>query len=142
MRFGDNRKHSVTCKSAITHLNCFTEILTDKHEKNVNLFFHSQHVPVFLCVCVFRPQPDIQDPPNWGKLPMLPPSTTSVSRSNSSARPPPSRSALPSHPSNHLKLNDSVRYTQLFIQSVHYLQAFALICITFVFSLLVSSNLY
>ncbi|XP_040006311.1 lymphocyte cytosolic protein 2a isoform X2 [Xiphias gladius] len=39
----------------------------------------------------WKPQPDIQDPPTWSKPPIFPPSSTSVSRSNSSARPPPNR---------------------------------------------------
>ncbi|XP_070712218.1 lymphocyte cytosolic protein 2a [Pempheris klunzingeri] len=37
----------------------------------------------------WRPQPDAPDPPSWSKPPVLPPS--SISRSNSSARPPPNR---------------------------------------------------
>ncbi|XP_076605825.1 lymphocyte cytosolic protein 2a [Chaetodon auriga] len=39
----------------------------------------------------WRPQPDVPDPPTWSKPPALPPASTSISRSNSSARPPPSR---------------------------------------------------
>ncbi|XP_068436770.1 lymphocyte cytosolic protein 2a [Clinocottus analis] len=38
-----------------------------------------------------RPQLDPCDPPTWSKPPVLPLASTSVSRSNSSARPPPSR---------------------------------------------------
>ncbi|XP_029304857.1 LOW QUALITY PROTEIN: lymphocyte cytosolic protein 2a [Cottoperca gobio] len=37
----------------------------------------------------WRPQPDGPDPPAWSKPPVVPPPSTSVSRSNSSARPPP-----------------------------------------------------
>ncbi|XP_034745990.1 lymphocyte cytosolic protein 2a isoform X2 [Etheostoma cragini] len=36
----------------------------------------------------WRPQTDAPDPPTWNKPPALPPSSISVSRSNSSARPP------------------------------------------------------
>lgn len=39
----------------------------------------------------WRPQTDTPDPPSWSKPPVLPPSSTSVSRSNSAARPPASR---------------------------------------------------
>ncbi|XP_061596370.1 lymphocyte cytosolic protein 2a [Cololabis saira] len=40
----------------------------------------------------WRPQPEASDPPTWSKPPILPPpSSTSVSRSNSSVRPPPTR---------------------------------------------------
>ncbi|XP_029924219.1 lymphocyte cytosolic protein 2a [Myripristis murdjan] len=38
----------------------------------------------------WRPQPEAPEPSSWAKLP-APPPTTSVSRSNSSARPPPNR---------------------------------------------------
>ncbi|XP_068188195.1 lymphocyte cytosolic protein 2a isoform X2 [Antennarius striatus] len=39
----------------------------------------------------WKPQPDVPDLPTWSKPPILPPSNTSVSRNNSSARPPPNR---------------------------------------------------
>ncbi|XP_036976271.1 lymphocyte cytosolic protein 2a isoform X1 [Acanthopagrus latus] len=39
----------------------------------------------------WRPQPDVPDPPSWSKPPALPPSATSINRSNSAARPPPNR---------------------------------------------------
>uniref|UniRef100_A0A8P4KJE6 Lymphocyte cytosolic protein 2 n=1 Tax=Dicentrarchus labrax TaxID=13489 RepID=A0A8P4KJE6_DICLA len=39
----------------------------------------------------WKSQQDVPDPPTWSKPPVLPPSSTSVSRSNSSARPPPGR---------------------------------------------------
>ncbi|XP_035864763.1 lymphocyte cytosolic protein 2a isoform X1 [Sander lucioperca] len=38
-----------------------------------------------------RPQTDTPDPPTWTKPPVLPPSSTSVNRSNSSFRPPANR---------------------------------------------------
>lgn len=39
----------------------------------------------------WRPQPDVPEPPSWSKPPAPPPSSSSVSRSNSSARLPPTR---------------------------------------------------
>ncbi|XP_070773524.1 lymphocyte cytosolic protein 2a [Enoplosus armatus] len=39
----------------------------------------------------WRPQPDVPDPPTWSKPPVLPPSSTSINRSNSSAKSPPNR---------------------------------------------------
>uniref|UniRef100_A0A8C2XA95 SH2 domain-containing protein n=1 Tax=Cyclopterus lumpus TaxID=8103 RepID=A0A8C2XA95_CYCLU len=43
---------------------------------------------------MFRPQLDSPNPPTWSKPPVLPLASTSVSRSNSSARPPPNRSSI------------------------------------------------
>ncbi|XP_065819187.1 lymphocyte cytosolic protein 2a [Labrus bergylta] len=39
----------------------------------------------------WRAQPETPDPPNWSKPPVLPPPSTSIGRSNSSARAPPNR---------------------------------------------------
>ncbi|KAM9348483.1 lymphocyte cytosolic protein 2a [Symphorus nematophorus] len=39
----------------------------------------------------WRPPMDVPDPPTWSKPPALPPSSTSINRSNSAARPPPNR---------------------------------------------------
>ncbi|KAM6907164.1 lymphocyte cytosolic protein 2a [Xenentodon cancila] len=47
-----------------------------------------------MCVFPFRPQPEASDPATWSKPPILPPpSSTSVSRSNSSVRPSATRSS-------------------------------------------------